>query len=96
MARRYHVFIVGTGPRRAVELPEDAIDFSEFVDAVQAKVGLRAADLIGIVFRCVDVEPDEDNAGTLFDACALRKVNNNASLSAEGVRYVVGKLAESE
>ena len=97
MSRRYYVFISGKGPRRAVDVQEAAIDpFGDFVAEVKREFGLLPTELSGIEFRRVQSPPDDDTASEMFEASQSHTVKDNNALSAQGVVYIVGKLAGGE
>ena len=95
MAASYNVFLIGRPPIREVVV-QPPITLARFVDAVAVKYNLTADAVDGISFRWVDEEPDADNAARLFKDFEERNIKNTASLSKDGVIYIVGKLAESE
>ena len=91
--REYLVCIANRGPPAFIKVPQK-LAYPRLVDAIKRE--FRLNDALGLELRAVEAEPNQGNAIDLFDSSSSFVVASTEVLLADGVVYIVGKLAEGE
>ena len=90
--REFDVAIVGKGSCVTITLGPP-YKFGVFKELVVSKFGLTPSEMTRLELRRVDEEPAPSSALRLFEAAADSPIELTKHLIADGVQYIVGKIA---